>query len=340
MRNMIVGVIAFVMIFASSGPSATEQTAADRFKGKTFEIVVGYDTGGGYDIYARALARHIRQHLPGNPSVVVKNMPGAASRQAANYIYNVAPKDGTVIGTIARGLPTDELLGSTGIRFESTKLNWIGSMNNEVSVGVAWHTSPVKTLEDATRREMIVGAISDSLLFAQLMNAVLGTKFKMITGYKGGNEIGLAMERGEVEGRMGWSWSSLLSMNPDWVRDGKVINLVQFSTSKHADLPQVPLITELASNAEDRALLELVFSRQVIGRPFVAPPGLEPEVVQILRKAFDDTMRDPAFLAEMQKANLEVNSVSGEAVEELIKRLFATPTSVIERAKTILPAQK
>jgi tripartite-type tricarboxylate transporter receptor subunit TctC len=340
MRNMIVGVIAFVMIFASSGPSATAQTAADRFKGKTFEIVVGYDTGGGYDIYARALARHIRQHLPGNPSVVVKNMPGAASRQAANYIYNVAPKDGTVIGTIARGLPTDELLGSTGIRFESTKLNWIGSMNNEVSVGVAWHTSPVKTLEDATRREMIVGAISDSLLFAQLMNAVLGTKFKMITGYKGGNEIGLAMERGEVEGRMGWSWSSLLSMNPDWVRDGKVINLVQFSTSKHADLPQVPLITELASNAEDRALLELVFSRQVIGRPFVAPPGLEPEVVQILRKAFDDTMRDPAFLAEMQKANLEVNSVSGEAVEELIKRLFATPTSVIERAKTILPAQK
>lgn len=323
------------------GGAASAQVGPDHFfQGKTLDIIVGYGTGGGYDIYARALARHIGRHLPGNPTVIVKNMPGAVSRQAANHIYNIAPKDGTVIGTIARGLPTDELLGAPGIRFESQKLTWIGSMNNEVSVGVAWHTSPVKTLEEATGREMIVGAISDSLLFARLMNSVLDTKFKIISGYKSGAEVSLAMERGELEGRMGWSWSSILGSNPDWVRDGKIVNMVQFSTSKHADLPNVPLVTEFARNDEDKALLELVFSRQVIGRPFIAPPGLAPEVKAMLRKAFDDTLRDPAFLADMQKAQLEINAVPGQEVEDLVARLFKTPAPVVERAKAILPIEK
>jgi tripartite-type tricarboxylate transporter receptor subunit TctC len=327
-------------VLAITAQSATAQTPAEKFKGKTFEVIVGYDTGGGYDIYARALARHIGKHLPGKPAVIVKNMPGAQTRTAANFLYNIAPKDGTVIGTVARGLPTDELLGSGGIRFESTKFNWIGSMNNEVSVGVAWHTSPIKTFEDTKQREMIVGAIADSLLFAQVMNAVLGTKLKMITGYKSGAEIGLAMERGELEGRMGWSWSSIVSMNPEWIRDGKIRNIVQFSTSKHADLPNVPLVTDLAANPADRAMLELVFSRQVIGRPFIAPPGLDAETVAILRKAFDDTMKDKEFLAEMQKANLEVNPIPGEEVQKLIARLFKTPPAVLERAKQIIPVEK
>jgi tripartite-type tricarboxylate transporter receptor subunit TctC len=338
MDRIAAGIVAVFAIFTST-VLAPAQTA-DKFKGKIFEVVVGYDTGGGYDIYARALARHIGKHLPGNPTVIVKNMPGAQTRTAANYLYNIAPKDGTVIGTIARGLPTEELLGSGGIRFESAKFNWIGSMNNEVSVGVAWHTSPVKTLEDTKQREMVVGGIADSLLFAQVMNAILGTKFKTISGYKSGGEIGLAMERGEVEGRMGWSWSSVVSMNPEWIREGKIRNLVQFSTSKHADLPNVPLVTELAGSDADRALLELVFSRQVIGRPFIAPPGLDAETVEILRKAFGDTMRDPAFLAEMQKANLEVNPIPGKDVQELINRLFKTPPAVLERAKTIIPVEK
>jgi tripartite-type tricarboxylate transporter receptor subunit TctC len=337
---MVAAGLAAIALVAGCASVALAQTGGDKFKGKTFEIVVGYDTGGGYDIYARALSRHIGRHLPGNPTVIVKNMPGAATRTAANYIYNIAPKDGTVIATVARGLPTDELLGSGGIRFESTKFNWIGSMNNEVSVGVAWHTSPIKTFEDTKQHEMIVGAIADSLLFAQVMNAVLGTKFKMITGYKSGAEIGLAMQRGELEGRMGWSWSSIVAMNPEWISEGKIRNLVQFSTAKHADLPNVPLVTELAANDEDRALLELVFSRQVIGRPFIAPPGLDAETVQILRKAFDDTMKDPIFLAEMQKANLEVNPISGKDVQELINRLFKTPPAVLERAKVIIPVEK
>jgi tripartite-type tricarboxylate transporter receptor subunit TctC len=340
MHPMIFRLIAAVAIITASSLPASAQTAADKFKSKPFEVIVGYDTGGGYDIYARALARHIGKHLPGNPTVIVKNMPGAQTRTAANYIYNIAPKDGTVIATVARGLPTEELLGSGGIRFESTKFNWIGSMNNEVSVGVAWHTSPVQTFEDTKKREMIVGGIADSVLFVQVMNAILGTKFKTITGYKSGGEIGLAMQRGEVEGRMGWSWSSIESMNPEWVREGKIRNLVQFSTSKHADLPNVPLVTELTTNPDDRALLELVFSRQVIGRPFIAPPGLDAETVRILRKAFDDTIKDPEFQAEMKKANLEVNAISGEEVQKLIERLFKTPPAVLERAKQIIPVEK
>jgi len=338
MRKIFAGTVAVFTLLTMAGAPAAAQ--ADKFKGKTFEVIIGYETGGGYDIYGRALARHIGKHLPGNPTVIVKNMPGAQTRTAANFLYSIAPKDGTVIATVARGLPTEELLGSGGIRFESTKFNWIGSMNNEVSVGVAWHTSPVKTFEDIKKREMIVGAIADSLLFAQVMNAVLGTKLKMITGYKSGAEISLAMERGEVEGRMGWSWSSIVSVNPEWIRDGKIRNIVQFSTSKHADLSNVPLVTELAATDEDRALLELVFSRQVIGRPFIAPPGVDAETVKVLRKAFDDTMKDKEFLAEMEKANLEVNPIPGVEVQQLIERLFKTPPAVLERAKQIIPVEK
>jgi tripartite-type tricarboxylate transporter receptor subunit TctC len=339
MKKTITGWVAAVAGLAICGLPAAAQVGPDHFKGKTFEILVGYETGGGYDLYARALARHIGRHLPGAPPVVVKNMPGAQSRQAANHLYNIAPRDGSVIATIARGLPTEELLGAPGIRFESEKLTWIGSMNNEVSVGVAWHTSPVKTIEEARQREMIVGGIADSIMFARVMNAVLDTKLKIISGYRSGGEVSLALERGEIHGRMGWSWSSVVSTNPEWLRDRKIINMVQFSTTKHADLPDVPLVTELARNDDDRALLELVFSRQVVGRPFIAPP-VSPEVRDMLRKAFDDTMRDPAFLADMAKAKLEVNPVTGQDVETLINRLFKTPPAVIARAKAIVPLEQ
>ena len=329
-----------LLAIALPAPTARAELPADYYKGKQVDLIVGYDPGGGYDIYARALARHIGRHLPGNPTVVVRNMPGAASRLAANHLYSIAPKDGTTFGTIARGLPTEELLGAAGIRFESQKFTWIGSMNNEVSVGIAWHTSPVKTIEEAYSREMIVGGISDSIVFANVMNSVLGTKFKIVTGYKGGGEISLAMEQGELHGRMGWSWSSVMSTNRDWIRDKKLLLLVQFSTTKHADLPDVPLVTELARSPEDRALLELVFARQVIGRPFIAPPGLSADATATLRKAFDATLADPEFRAEAVKSKLEVNPVSGEDVERLVTRLFQTPSAVVERAKTIIQVEK
>jgi tripartite-type tricarboxylate transporter receptor subunit TctC len=318
---------------------ANADLPADYFKGKQVNLIVGYDPGGGYDVYARALGRHIDRYLPGQPSVVIRNMPGAASRQAANHLYTVAPKDGTSFGTIARGLPTDELLGAPGIRFESQKFTWIGSMNNEVSVGVTWHAAPTKTMDDAFKRETAVGGISDSIIFAHLMNDVLGTKFKIIAGYKGGTEISLAMERGEVEGRMGWSWSSIKNTNADWLRDKKLNILVQFSTSKHADLPNVPLVTELAKNDDDRLLLELAFARQVFGRPFIAPPEVAADVKTGLRKAFDGTLKDQAFLADAEKAKLEVNPVSGAEVEVLVSQLFRAPPKIIERAKAVIKTE-
>jgi tripartite-type tricarboxylate transporter receptor subunit TctC len=244
------------------------------------------------------------------------------------------------IATIARGLPQDELLGAPGIRFRSADFLWLGSMNNEVSVGVAWQTSTVKTIQEAMQKEMMVGAIADSLVFPTVTNAVLGTKFKIITGYRSGGELSLAMERGELEGRMGWSWSSIQSTNPDWIRDKRIINLVQFSTSRHADLPDVPLVTELAKNAEDRALLELVFARQVMGRPFLAPGGMSKDVNDALRNGFDASMKDPQLLADAVKVKLEVNPVSGAEVQELVRRMFSAPASVVARAKELVPVEK
>jgi tripartite-type tricarboxylate transporter receptor subunit TctC len=340
-RARLIAFIAAPLLLAIHGPGvARAQIAPDYYKGKSVDIIVGYETGGGYDVYARLLARHMGRHLPGQPGVVVKNMPGAVSRAAGNYIASVAAKDGMAIATIARGLPQDELLGAPGIRFRSADFLWLGSMNNEVSVGVAWQTSNVKTIQEAMQKEMMVGAIADSLVFPTVTNAVLGTKFKIITGYRSGGELSLAMERGELEGRMGWSWSSIQSTNPDWIRDKRIINLVQFSTSRHADLPDVPLVTELAKNAEDRALLELVFARQVMGRPFLAPGGMSKDVNDALRNGFDASMKDPQLLADAVKVKLEVNPVSGAEVQELVRRMFSAPASVVARAKELVPVEK
>jgi len=340
-RARLIAFITAPLLLAIHGPGvARAQIAPDYYKGKSVDIIVGYETGGGYDVYARLLARHMGRHLPGQPGVVVKNMPGAVSRAAGNYIASVAAKDGMAIATIARGLPQDELLGAPGIRFRSADFLWLGSMNNEVSVGVAWQTSTVKTIQEAMQKEMMVGAIADSLVFPTVTNAVLGTKFKIITGYRSGGELSLAMERGELEGRMGWSWSSIQSTNPDWIRDKRIINLVQFSTSRHADLPDVPLVTELAKNAEDRALLELVFARQVMGRPFLAPGGMSKDVNDALRNGFDASMKDPQLLADAVKVKLEVNPVSGAEVQELVRRMFSAPASVVARAKELVPVEK
>lgn len=334
-RGAVLAIWAMAGLAAFVTPTAA-QLAADHFKGKSIDLYVGYETGGGYDVYARALARHFGRHLPGGPNVIVRNMPGAQTRVAANHLYSVAPKDGTAIGAVARGLPTDELLGAPGVRFESRKFAWLGSMNNEVSVGVAWEGSPVKTIAEARQKEMIVGGIADSVVFAEVMNQVLGTKFKIITGYKSGTDVSLALERGEVYGRMGWSWSSIATGQMDLVRSKKITLMVQFSTSKHADLPTVPLITDLAENPDDKKILELVFSRQVIGRPFLAPPGLAPDVKAALLKAFDETMKDKAFVDDMNKQKLELNPVSGAEVEKLIADLFNTTPAVLARAKEII----
>jgi tripartite-type tricarboxylate transporter receptor subunit TctC len=279
------------------------------------------------------------KHIPGNPAVVPKNMEGAGSLRLANWLYNIGPKDGTAIGTIGRGTGFDVLLGNMKAQFDATRFNWIGSANNEVSVCVAWHTSGITRFEDMLTRPLIVGGTSSSAdtdQFPKITNGVLGTKMKVITGYPGGNEVGLAMERGEVQGRCGWSWSSVKSTHQKWLNEKRFAILAQLALKKHPDLPDVPLIVDLAKTDEQRKILELIFARQVMGRPFVAPPGVPRDRVEALRKAFMDTMNDKEFLADAEKAQLEITPVPGDQLEQLVRDLFATPPEIAKKASALL----
>jgi len=315
--------------------TARAQPAAEFYKGKNIELYIGYSVGGGYDIYARLLARHMGKHLPGNPTLVPKNMEGAGSLRLANWLYRVAPKDGTAFGTIGRGIPFDPLLGGKGAQFKATEFGWIGSANDEVSVCAAWGTSPITRFEDLYTRELIVGgtgATADTDFFPKIVNGVLGTKMRVISGYPGGNDITLAMQRGEVHGRCGWSWSSIKTNHPTWVKDGTLKLLVQLSLDKHEDLPNVPVIMEKVKTDEQRAILRLVFARQVMGRPFLAPPGVPAERMALLRKAFMETMKDREFLAEAEKMKLEITPVSGEKVQDLVAEVYRTPGAIVQKA--------
>jgi tripartite-type tricarboxylate transporter receptor subunit TctC len=325
-----------VLVAASTGRA---QGAADFYKAKNVELYIGYSVGGGYDLYARVLARHLGKYIPGNPTIVPKNMEGAGSLRLANWLYNVAPKDGSVLGIIGRGTGFDPLLGHKGAQFDATKFTWIGSANDEVSVCVAWHTSEVKTFQDLLNKELTVGgtgAAADTDQFPRVVNGVLGTKMRIITGYPGGNDVGLAMERGEVKGRCGWSWSSVKSTHQAWLDQKKINILVQLSLEKHPDLPNVPLIVDLAKSEEQKQVLKLIFARQVMGRPFLAPPNLPAERADVLRKAFMDTMRDKDFLADAEKSQLEINAVPGDDVQKLVTAVYATPPDIAGKAAALL----
>ncbi len=315
------------------------QSPAEFYKSKNVELYIGYSVGGGYDLYARTIARHIGKYIPGNPTVVTKNMEGAGSLRLANWLYNVGSKDGAVFGTIGRGTGFDPLLGHKGASFDAIKFTWIGSANNEVSVCVAWHTTGITKFEDLLTKEMTVGgtgSAADTDQFPKIANGVLGTKMRVITGYPGGSDVGLAMERGEVKGRCGWSWSSVKSTHQAWMTDKKINVLVQLALAKHPDLPDVPLITDLAKTDEQRQVLKLIFARQVMGRPYLAPPGLPKDRVEALRKAFMDTMRDKDFLADAEKSQLEITPVAGDEIERLVKEVYATPPEIAQKAAQLL----
>jgi tripartite-type tricarboxylate transporter receptor subunit TctC len=318
---------------------AGAQSPAEFYKGKNVDLYIGYSVGGGYDLYARMLAKHMGKHIPGNPTVVTKNMEGAGSLRLANWLYNVAPKDGIAFGTIGRGTGFDPLFGHKAAQFDATKYTWIGSANNEVSVCVAWHTSGITKFDDLFGRELIVGGTgpaADTDQFPKVVNGVLGTKMRVIAGYPGGNDVSLAMERGEVQGRCGWSWSSVRSTQQKWLDDKKIHVLVQLALNKHPELPDVPLIMDLAKSDEQKQVLKLIFARQVMGRPFLAPPGVPKERADALRKAFMDTMTDRDFLAETEKAQLEIVPVSGEEVQKLMAELYATPAAIAQKAAALI----
>jgi len=319
----------------------TEYVSAQEnfFQNKKINLIVGYSPGGSNDLYARLLARFLPRHLAGNPTVIVTNMPGAGSIRAADYIYGIAPKDGTVIGTVSRGIAFDPLFGLPSGKFEATKFSWIGSANEEVSVCVSWETSQIKVFDDLLKSELVVGSLgggSDSDLFPKVMNAVLGTKFKVVPGYPGGNELNLAIERHELEGRCGWSWAALKSTHRPWLEAKKVHVLIQLALNKHSDLPSVPSVMDYAKSDEDRQVLKLIFARQVIGRPFLAPPGMPQARLQELRVAFWQTLNDQNFLQEAERQELEITPVKGEDVENLIKETYKMSSDVISKAAAVL----
>ncbi len=305
----------------------------DFYRGKTVSLLCGYSVGGGYDAYGRLLARHFGKHLPGNPNVVQQNMTGAGSLKAANYLYSVAPKDGSVIGTFSRSQGIAPLLDKA--EFDSTKFTWLGSVTDEVSLCVTRHDAPVKTFSELLVTPATFGgegAGSDPNIFALLYRNVFGAKIKIVTGYPGTNEIQLATERGEVDGLCGLSWSTLKGRYPHWLKDKKANILVQAGIKKQPELPDVPSASELAKQADQRQILQLILIGQAMARPFAAPPGIPADRKAALIAAFERTTKDPDFLAEAEKLNFEVNPVSADKLDALLAGAYATPKDVIAKA--------
>jgi tripartite-type tricarboxylate transporter receptor subunit TctC len=320
------------MALAMTAP-ATAQSVEDFYRGRTVTIVVGFTAGGGYDLYARVLGRHIGRHIPGNPQVVVQNMPGAGSLKATQYLYSVAPKDGTVLATVSRGMATDPLL--TGAKFDATRFAWLGSVTSETSLCATWKTSPVKTWDDMFKREFALGGSAtgaDPDTFALIMRNVFGAKVKLVTGYPGGNEINLAMERGEVDGRCGWSWSSLKSQK-QWLPQINV--LAYFAVEKNAEVRGQWTIDRAKDN-EQRQVLRLLTAGQFLGRPFFSTPELPADRKAALRAAFEATMKDEQFLAEAKKIDMEVTPVNGPAIDAFLVDLYAAPQDVVVKAKAAI----
>jgi tripartite-type tricarboxylate transporter receptor subunit TctC len=340
-KSFTVNTLVLVVLAVSfaSGPSTSAQSIDEVYRTKGLTIVVGYSPGGAYDIMARVLARHIGRQLPGTPTVVVQNMPGAGSLRAANYIFNQAPKDGTQIAAFASGLSLLPLIDPQRVRYDAQKLGWIGSAAKEVSIAFAWHTKPFKSLDDARLREMVVpgtGSGANSVIMPRLLNAVLGTRFKIVSGYPGSPETMMAIERGEADGHVGGTLDNLMLTHPDWLPTGKVRILLQIAPKRHPKLADVPVITELPMSDADRRVLDMVLLRQSQARPFAAPPGLPPERLAVLRRAFDAAMADAAFVAEARKNAVEIEPTTGVEMERTIRSVYASSPEAVARARAIL----
>ena len=339
MRNWLAGTLGMLALLPIAASSVKADPVADFYKGKTVRAIIGYSVGGGYDTYTRVLAAHMGKHIPGNPTVVPENMPGAGSLKAANYIYNVAPKDGTVIGTFARGLPMEPLIGNSSTQFDASTFSWLGSISDEASVCVTGADSKVKTWDQAKQINFTVageGSGSDPDIFAVMLKNLFDLKMRLVTGYPGTNEMTMAIERGEVDGRCGWSWNVLKQTKGQQLKDGKINVILQLSLHQIEDLPNVPNVMAVTTTEEQREILKLVLARQVVGRPYAAPPGIPADRLAALRKAFDDTMKDPAFLADAKVAGIEIDPVSGVEVEKLIKDIYATPKEDIAQARKVI----
>jgi tripartite-type tricarboxylate transporter receptor subunit TctC len=324
-------------IIAGALALATPAGAAEFYAGKQVTIVVGFTAAGTYDATARLFARHLGQYLSGKPNVIVRNMPGAGSLIATNSLYASMPKDGTTLGVIGGGVVLEPLLNNPQANYDPRRFNWIGGRTRDNFLCLVWHTVPVKTLDDVKTRETVVGATgpgSRTLTYPRALNELLGTRFKIVPGYPGGNEITLALERGEVEGYCGWALGSIKTRAPEWLRDGKVRPLAQFTLGK-SDLPGVPLATELARNDRERAAIEFFAADSVLAWPLMAPPDVPAKRMAELRAAFAEMMKDPELLAEATKQGLDIDPVTGDEMAKLIDRVYQTPPDVLELVRRI-----
>jgi tripartite-type tricarboxylate transporter receptor subunit TctC len=331
--------IAAFWTLLTASPAVAQSPVAEFYKDRKVRMLVGYGIGTGNDLFMRLLARHIGKHIPGQPTIMPENMPGAGSMVMMNYLYNVAPRDGTAIGVPSRNLALEPLLGNEQARYDALKFVWLGSLTREVSTCIAWHTSGVKTIEDAKRREVTVGATgapADSNIFPKLLNAFLGTKFKTVLGYPDSAAVGLAMERRELDGYCSFTWSAIKSARPQWLAEKKINFLLQLSLTPHPELAGVPLVMDLAKDDASRQVFALAFGTQKMGRPVALPPEIPPDRTQALRKAFDATMADPEFIDDARRGALEIDDpISGKEVTEILDEIYATPKPLIERFKAI-----
>jgi tripartite-type tricarboxylate transporter receptor subunit TctC len=313
-----------------------QDNVVDFYRNRQVKIAIGFSAGGSSSLYAQVLSRHMGKYIPGQPNIVAQHMPGAGGLIVANYVYSNAPRDGSEFAITSRTAALEPLLGNQNAKFDARRFNWIGTANIENSVCISWHTARAKTVQDVFTEELIVGgggAASQETMFPKAFNKLLGTRFKVITGYPGSTEILLAIERGELHGFCGIGWTFVKLRKGDWIRERKINILFQMALQKHPDIPEVPAILDFAKTSEVRQVIEFLFAPQEMGRPFFAPPGVPAERVAALRRAFSQTLNDPKFMEEAQKLGLEIQLIGGEAIQGLVDRIYATPPAVIERAK-------
>jgi tripartite-type tricarboxylate transporter receptor subunit TctC len=325
-----------LLLVVTQADIARADAIEDFYRGRQVKLVIGVNTGGSYDAYGRLLAAHLARHIPGNPTVVVSNMPGASGMQSAAYLHQIAPKDGSALGLFNQSMAQRQMLEPDAVRFDTRTFNWLGSMDTTTSVFISWHASGVRTLDDAKTKDAVMGALAGeggNAVYPLLLNRFLRTRFKVVLGYQGGNTIQLAMERGEVDGRASVVWSGLKAGWPQWIAEKKVNIILQIGLAKEADLPEVPLLVDLATSQEARAIFRFVSSDSAMGFPVVAPPGLAADRIAALRRAFLATMSDHAFLADAEKRGLPIHPSSGEEVQNVVGALISTPKEVIATLK-------
>jgi tripartite-type tricarboxylate transporter receptor subunit TctC len=319
------------------GPSLAQQTSADFYRDNAINLIIGFPVGGGYDIYGRLVARHLGKHIPGSPKIVPQNMIGAGGMKAANFMYGVAPKDGTTLGIIPDTTPSEELLGTNGVAYVSKNFNWIGRISASTNVQVLWAPSGIKNIEDARAKESVQGGsgpMAPAVIYPKLLNALGGTKFKMVTGYGGAAESCLAMEKGEIDGCL-LAWSTVKAAKRDWIDNRRANIIVQWGATRHPELPDIPTMVELGKTPEDRAILSLYASATEIGKSIVAPPGVPAERVNVLRRGFDAMLKDAEYLDEVKKFGLDFEPLSGEDMQKYVEELAKTPAAILAKAKEV-----